>query len=219
VNTPASVPGEIVQVDMKCVPTKAIQQRHTSDEVRKDGLIAAAWQRMENTVNELDEQERAFPYLPIIRHLRDEYLREYAIYLGDIRKTSLEPEKELKLYQYTAVDIKSRWTFRWMFSEHSELAALRFAIELMREVPFTIQCVQTDNGSEFVSVYMNGHDGRATLFQELLTSKNIVHRRIAKGKPWENGYVEAQHRIDQERLYDTMKVGSLEEGMAALAAY
>jgi transposase InsO family protein len=167
----------------------------------------------------LDEQERAFPYLPIIRHLRDEYLREYAIYLGDIRKTSLEPEKELKLYQYTAVDIKSRWTFRWMFSEHSELAALRFAIELMREVPFTIQCVQTDNGSEFVSVYMNGHDGRATLFQELLTSKNIVHRRIAKGKPWENGYVEAQHRIDQERLYDTMKVGSLEEGMAALAAY
>ena len=66
---------------------------------------------------------------------------------------------------------------------------------------------------------MKGHGCHTTYFQKFLVSNDILHSRIAKGSPWENGYVEAQHRIDQERLYDTMKVSSLDEGMAVLAAY
>ena len=46
-----------------------------------------------------------------------------------------------------------------------------------------------------------------------------LNKRIAEGKPWENAYVEAQHRIDQERLYDAMRVGSREEGIATLTVY
>lgn len=211
--------GEIVQVDMKCVPSKSIVQLYVSDELRKEGLIQAARQRMDNTLIELIEQERAFPGLPIIKYLHKESVREYADYVGAIQNAALEPEKELKLYQYTAVDSMTKWSFRWMFSEHSELASLRFAIELLKGAPFKIQCIQTDNGSEFVSDYMKGHGCHTTYFQEFLASNDILHSRIAKGSPWENGYVEAQHRIDQERLYDTMKVSSLEDGMAVLAAY
>ena len=89
----------------------------------------------------------------------------------------------------------------------------------MKAAPFNIRCIQTDNGSEFVSDYMNGHEGHTTHFQDYLSSNGILHRRIPKGKPWENAHVEAQHRIDQERLYDTMCVGSLDEAAVALAKY
>ena len=218
-NTKADVPGELVQVDMKCVPTNAIVQAHLSDEVHRERLVKTAYQHMEGMMYKLTEQERLFPDLPMIRYLKDECQREYQQNVEDIRQADLEPQKELKLYQYTAVDVKSRWVFRWMFVEHSELASLRFAIELVKAAPFDIQCIQTDNGSEFVSDYMNGHEAHTTYFQEFLTGNGIIHRRITKGKPWENAYVESQHRIDQERLYDTMRVGSLDEGMAVLAAY
>lgn len=218
-NAAVDVPGEVIQVDMKCVPAKAVVQTLLSDEIRKERLIQAACQHMEGKMNKLTEQERLFPDLRMIRYLKDECQCEYRQNDEDIRRADLAPQKDPKLYQYTAVDVKSRWVFRWMFVEHSELASLRFAIELVKAAPFDIQCIQTDNGSEFVSDYMNGHEAHTTYFQEFLTGNGIIHRRITKGKPWENAYVESQHRIDQERLYDTMRVGSLDEGMAVLAAY
>lgn len=212
-------PGELVQVDMKRVPAAAVVQNLASEEVRKDDLLFSARRHMEDMMHKLTEQERLFPDLRMIRYLKDECQCEYRQNDEDIRRADLAPQKDLKLYQYTAVDVKSRWVFRWMFAEHSELASLRFAIELVKAAPFDIQCIQTDNGSEFVSDYMSGHETHITHFQAFLSSSGIHHKRITKGKPWENAHVESQHRIDQERLYDTMSVGSLDEGMAVLAAY
>jgi hypothetical protein len=212
-------PGELVQVDMKRVPAAAVVQNLASEEVRKDDLLFSARRHMEDMMHKLTEQERLFPDLRMIRYLKDECQCEYRQNDEDIRRADLAPQKDLKLYQYTAVDVKSRWAFRWMFAEHSELASLRFAMELVRAAPFEIRCIQTDNGSEFVSDYMAGHEEHTTHFQEFLSSNGILHKRIAGGKPWENAHVEAQHRIDQERLYDTMCVGSLDEAMAVLAEY
>ena len=59
----------------------------------------------------------------------------------------------------------------------------------------------------------------ATYFQAFLSDNGILHKRIAKGKPWENAHVESQHRIDQERLYDTLQVRSLDEAVAVLTEY
>lgn len=70
-------------------------------------------------------------------------------FIDDIKKEPLLPLKRLKSYQYTAVDAKSRWSFRWLFSEKSELASLRFLIKLIVHAPFPIHCVQTNNGAEF----------------------------------------------------------------------
>jgi transposase InsO family protein len=218
-NAAVRIPGELVQVDMKCVPAQAVVQTHLSDEVRKERLIYAARRHMKSMMSKLTEQEGLFPSLPVIEYLKGECRHEYLKNVDDIRNSTLEPEKDLKLYQYTAVDVRSRWAFRWMFSEHSELASLRFAIELVKAAPFDIQCIQTDNGSEFVSDYMSGHETHDTHFQTFLLGHGILHKRITKGKPWENAHVESQHRIDQERLYDTMCVGSLDEAMTILTEY
>ena len=219
INATASKPGEIVQVDMKCVPKNAIMQTCESEEARKKKLVRAARHHMKRKMNRLKEQARTYPGLPIIKYQQDECYREYKDYVESVQNSTLGPEKTLNLYQYTAVDVKSRWTFRCMYNKHSELASLRFVVELLKAAPFDIQCIQTDNGSEFVSDYLDGHESHITCFQEFLAKHNIVHRRIAKGKPWENAYVEAQHRIDQERLYDAMRVGSLEEGITSLTVY
>jgi transposase InsO family protein/transposase-like protein len=212
-------PGELVQVDMKCVPADAVVQISESEEIRKADLVFSARQHMEDMMRKLAEHEYLFPELPMIRYLKEECQREYRQNEEDIKRAALYPQKELKLYQYTAVDVKSRWVFRWMFAEHSELASLRFAMELVSSAPFSIRCIQTDNGSEFVSDYMNGHRMHMTHFQAFLSSNSILHKRIGKGKPWENAHVESQHRLDQERLYDTMCVGSLEEATLILSEY
>lgn len=218
-NPNASYPGELVQVDMKCVPTGAVVQIPESEEIRKADLVLSARRHMEDMMYMLAEQERLFPDMPMIRYLKDGCQREYRQNVEDIRRAALDPQKELKLYQYTAVDVKSRWAFRWMFAEHSELTSLRFSMELVSSAPFSIRCIQTDNGSEFVSDYMCGHETHVTHFQAFLSSNGIFHQRITKGKPWENAHVESQHRIDQERLYDTMCVGSLEEATLILSEY
>ncbi len=204
---------------MKCVPTGAVVQIPESEEIRKAELVLSARRHMEDMMDMLAEQEHLFPDLPMIRYLKDGCQREYWQNVEDIRRAALDPQKELKLYQYTAVDVKSRWAFRWMFAEHSELTSLRFAMELMSSAPFSIRCIQSDNGSEFVSDYMCGHETHVTHFQAFLSSNGIFHQRITKGKPWGNAHVEFQHRIDQERLYDTMCVGSLEEATLILSEY
>lgn len=66
---------------------------------------------------------------------------------------------------------------------------------------------------------MNGHEHHVTHFGQLLETYHIEHILTDKGKPWQNGYVEAQHRIDQERFYDTLRVESLKDGEIALNAY
>ena len=56
-----------------------------------------------------------------------------------------------KYYQYTAVDECSRWTFREMYDEHSTYSSRDFLEKLIRNAPFPIREVQTDNGSEFTN--------------------------------------------------------------------
>lgn len=59
-------PGELVQVDMKCVPTAAVVQNLASEEVRKDDLLFSARQHMGDMMHKLTEQERLFPGLPVM---------------------------------------------------------------------------------------------------------------------------------------------------------
>ena len=44
---------------------------------------------------------------------------------------------------------------------HGEAASLRFVIELEKRAPFSIRQIQTDNGSDFTSEYLNGHEKRS----------------------------------------------------------
>ena len=60
----------------------------------------------------------------------------------------------------------------------------------MERLPFQVQVIQTDNGSEFGSS-----------FHYHLLDKGVGHRYIKPRTPRLNGKVERSHRIDAEEFY------------------
>ena len=84
------------------------------------------------------------------------------------------------------------------------------------ETAIEIECVQTDSHSTFTNLYVCGnkkadHELRRvhplTLF---LTSKGTEHKLSRPSTPQHNGFVERNHRTDEEEFYRTTKVAGLD---------
>ena len=124
-----------------------------------------------------------------------------------------------KYYQFTAVDECTRWTYRQMYDEHSTYSAEEFLIELIQRCPFPIREIQTDNGTEFTKALISNDPDDKSLFELKLEEYDILYHRIRVATPRHNGKVERQHRIDQQRFYDYLRMFSLEDGKKQLAVY
>ena len=124
-----------------------------------------------------------------------------------------------KYYQYTAVDECSRWTFREMYDEHSTYSSRDFLEKLIRNAPFPIREVQTDNGSEFTNRLWVVKSKHLTMFESALLDMGILYHRIQIATPRHNGKVERQHRTDEARFYKYMRMYSLDDGRKQLAVY
>ena len=105
-----------------------------------------------------------------------------------------------RLYQFTAIDECTRWRYACIFNELSTYNAVRFTRQLLKHFPFEIQCIQTDNGSEFTSRLQGA--AHPSAFEAFLEEQGIQHKRIAVATPRHNGKVERSHRCDQERFYE-----------------
>ena len=126
-----------------------------------------------------------------------------------------------KYYPFTAKDECTRWTYREMYDEHSSVSAKDFLEKLVRNAPFAIRMVQTDNGAEFTNVLLVTKSKHKTLFEEALIGTRIVYPRICIATPRHshNGKVERQYRTDEMRFYKHMRMYSLEDGRRQLAVY
>ena len=124
-----------------------------------------------------------------------------------------------KYYQFTAVDECTRWTYRQMYDEHSTFSAEDFLNKLVRHCPFPIREIQTDNGTEFTKALVSNNPNDKSLFESRLKEYQIRYHRIRIATPRHNGKVERQHRIDQLRFYDDLKMYSLADGRKQLAVY
>ena len=76
---------------------------------------------------------------------------------------------------------------------------------LLKEFPFKIQKIQTDNGTEFTYKYIS--DNEISPLDKVLQVLKIPHILIPPRTPWHNGKVERSHRNDQRYFYnwDTFK--------------
>ena len=123
-----------------------------------------------------------------------------------------------KYYQYTAVDECSRWTYREMYDEHSTYSSQDFLIKLVEKAPFIIREIQTDNGTEWTKALISNKP-KPTLFEKQLAEYGIKYHRIKVATPRHNGKVERQHRTDEARFYQKMKMYSLSDGRKQLEKY
>ena len=124
-----------------------------------------------------------------------------------------------KYYQYTAVDECTRWTYRYMYNEHSTHSSIQFLRQLVKACPFQIKRIQTDNGTEWTKQLISNDPKDLTSFELGLKAYGIEYQRIRVATPRHNGKVERQHRIDQERFYNELRMFSLLDGQRQLAEY
>lgn len=77
--------------------------------------------------------------------------------------------KSQKFYQYTVIDEYSRFRYIVAFGEHISYLSTVFLEHLIEKFLFPIQCVQTNNGTEFTKRLLSTRP-TPTLFETRLSS-------------------------------------------------
>jgi transposase InsO family protein len=95
-----------------------------------------------------------------------------------------------KYYQFTAIDDCTRLRVLRIYPRLNQKTAIQFADYVLEKLPFVVQVIQTDNGSEFGSS-----------FHYHVLDKGVGHKYIKPRTPRLNGKVERSHRIDAEEFY------------------
>ena len=93
-------------------------------------------------------------------------------------------------YQFTAIDDCTRLRVLRLYDRLNQKTAIRFVDHALERLPFRVEVIQTDNGSEFQSA-----------FHYHVLDKGIGHEYIKPLTPRLNGKVERSHRIDAEEFY------------------
>ena len=106
-------------------------------------------------------------------------------------------------YQYTFIDEYTRFRYLEAFPKHSTYSSTLFIQHCVKRFPYAIECVQTDNGSEFTNRLVGTKNPKPTLFEKTLEQLNIRHKLIKPYTPRHNGKVERSHRKDNEEFYAT----------------
>ncbi|MFC1787730.1 DDE-type integrase/transposase/recombinase [Patescibacteria group bacterium] len=101
-----------------------------------------------------------------------------------------------RLYQYTLIDVVSRWRYVEIHRQSDMKTTIDFLGRALKQSAFVTLVIQSDNGSEFgqsVTKWLRDH--------------KIKHVFSHKGRPTENAYVERSHRTDEEEFYSVGKMG------------
>ena len=136
------------------------------------------------------------------------------------RKCIADPE--LRLFQYTAIGEFTRLRFLAAYPEQSTYSSADFLKKLFKWYAhrgIRVECVQTDNGSEFTNRFLTGKQDRPTLFEVTAAQLNIRHKLIRPYTPRHNGKMERSHREDQKRFYSTHTFFSLDDFVKQLAVH
>ena len=85
-----------------------------------------------------------------------------------------------------------------------------FLRHVVEKFPFAIECVQTDNGTEFTNRLLPKGNSKPTLFEGELQRLGIRHKLIRPYTPRHNGKIERSHRKDNEEFYASHRFYSFE---------
>ena len=102
------------------------------------------------------------------------------------------------LWQFTAIDDCSRYLVAGLAPRRSAAGALRFLDQMFEEMPFPVQRVQTDRGTEFF----------AEAVQRRLMAWSVKFRPIPPRSPHLNGKIERAQRTVLEEFWATVDTRS-----------
>lgn len=115
----------------------------------------------------------------------------------DTKHLDRPASKPYRYYQYTATDSATRIRVLRIYDELSAYNATRFLQEVVKQLPFRVVAVRTDNGVEFTY----GPLKREHPFTLECARLGIKHKLNRPAHPQSNGKVERSHRTDEEEFY------------------
>lgn len=95
-----------------------------------------------------------------------------------------------KLFQFTAIDVLTKYRVLRVYPSQSSHNGRLFLEECLKEFPFKIKTVQSDNGSEFLKE-----------FEKKCKELKLPHYFIYPRHPKQNSYVEVSHGADEREFY------------------
>ena len=125
----------------------------------------------------------------------------------DTKHLDTLPGYPYRFYQYTAVDTYTRMRVIRVYDELSAFNSVRFLKEVVKQLPFRVLAVRTDNGVEFTyGPFKKDHP-----FSLECARLNIKHYLNKPSHPESNGRVERSHRTDEEEFYRVTPIKSPKE--------
>lgn len=100
-----------------------------------------------------------------------------------------------KLYQFGAIDDFTRIRFLKIYPRNTQENAIDFLDYVIKNAPFRIYSIQTDNGPEF-----------QTKFHWYVEEKGISHKYIKPRTPRLNGKIERSFKVDDEEFYKNLVI-------------
>lgn len=94
------------------------------------------------------------------------------------------------IYQFTAIDVLTKRRVLRFYSSLLSKNGADFLKICLKEFPFPIKTIQTDNGKEFLKY-----------FDKLCKELNLPHYFIEARHPKQNTYVENSHGFDEREFY------------------
>lgn len=101
--------------------------------------------------------------------------------------------KTIRRFQYTAIDDATRIRALRIYPRHNQDSAIDFVDYVVKNFPFRIRQVRTDNGHEFQA-----------RFHWHVEDLGIEHAYIKPRSPRLNGKVERSHRTDAVEFYQLL---------------
>ena len=126
-----------------------------------------------------------------------------------------------KAYVYNFIDHASNWSFKRAYPSIKASYTEDFMERLVRECPFKITRLQTDNGVEFTFKWASKHpdDPREHPLLKICHRESIRHVLIPPGEKELQGLVERSHRQDDQELYSRISPENIEDFNRALEDY
>jgi putative transposase len=95
-----------------------------------------------------------------------------------------------KLYQFTAIDVLTKRRVLQIYATQSARNGALFLEECLRQFPFRVRAVQTDNGAPFQKE-----------FAQAAATNGIPHYYTYPRHPKQNTFVEISHGADEREFY------------------
>ena len=116
-----------------------------------------------------------------------------------------------KAFLFVAVDRTSKLALARLYRKATKLAAQAFLKVLVREVPYRVHTVLTDNGVQFSDQARTGERLLVHPFTRLCRASGIEHRLTKPYHPWTNGQAEGMVRTVKDATVHAFHYATIPE--------